>query len=283
MIKTIKFVLLSGVLIFCSMLIKVHATSLVVESFNIRYDNPADAINAWPNRQHLVYAHLKTLQPDVLGLQEVLHHQLSWIDEQLPDYSYIGVGRDDGVIAGEFVPLFYNKNTITKLDGGNFWLSETPNVAGSIGWQAQLPRVASWGHFEKNGRDFFVFNVHFSHVSDVARQKSAEFLLTHIPAIAGNKPVILLGDFNMLDTSAAYKTLTTGPSLPLADTAMLANAEDIGTYNGFAVGERERIDYIFISYGLKSSNYRTYQLDVGGVYVSDHFPISTVVTLPSKS
>ena len=101
MIKAIKFVLLFSIFTGCSMLVKVSATSLVVESFNIRYDNPADAVNAWPNRQHLIYGHLKTLQPDVLGLQEVLHHQLSWLNEQLPDYSYIGVGRDDGVIAGE--------------------------------------------------------------------------------------------------------------------------------------------------------------------------------------
>lgn len=282
MIKAIKFVLLFSIFTGCSMLVKVSATSLVVESFNIRYDNPADAINAWPNRQHLIYAHLKTLQPDVLGLQEVLHHQLSWLNEQLPDYSYIGVGRDDGVIAGEFVPLFYNKNTITKLDGGNFWLSETPDVAGSIGWQAQLPRVASWGHFEKDGSDFFVFNVHFSHVSDLARQKSAEFLLTHIPAIAGNKPVILLGDFNMLNNSAAYKALTSSRLLPLTDTATVANAEDVGTYNGFTAGDSSRIDYIFISNGLKSHDYRTYQLGVAGVYISDHFPISTVITLPQK-
>ncbi|SEH63531.1 Metal-dependent hydrolase, endonuclease/exonuclease/phosphatase family [Rheinheimera pacifica] len=282
MIKTIKFVLLFSIFTGCSMLVKVSATSLVVESFNIRYDNPDDAINAWPNRQQLIYAHLKTLQPDVLGLQEVLHHQLSWLNEQLPDYSYIGVGRDDGVIAGEFVPLFYNKNTITKLDGGNFWLSETPDVAGSIGWQAQLPRVASWGHFEKDGSDFFVFNVHFSHVSDLARQKSAEFLLTHIPAIAGNKPVILLGDFNMLNNSAAYKALTSSRLLPLTDTATVANAEDVGTYNGFTAGDSSRIDYIFISNGLKSHDYRTYQLGVAGVYISDHFPISTVITLPQK-
>jgi endonuclease/exonuclease/phosphatase family metal-dependent hydrolase len=162
-------------------------------------------------------------------------------------------------------------------------LSETPQIAGSIGWQAHLPRVASWGHFEKNGSDFFVFNVHFSHVSDVARQKSAAFLLTHIPDIAGSKPVILLGDFNMLHNSAAYKTLTTGPLLPLTDTAKLANTENVGTYNGFAAGEREHIDYIFISKGLRSSSYRTYQLSVGGVYISDHFPISTVISLPSKS
>ena len=279
MTKAVNFVLLFTL---CSLMLKVHATNLVVESFNIRYDNPADATNAWPNRQQLIYAHLNTLRPDVLGLQEVLHHQLNWLSEQLPDYDYIGVGRDDGVNAGEFVPLFYNKNTLTKLDGGNFWLSETPQIAGSIGWQAHLPRVASWGHFEKNGSDFFVFNVHFSHVSDVARQKSAEFLLTHIPAIAGSKPVILLGDFNMLHNSSAYKTLTTGPLLPLIDTAILAHAEGAGTYNGFAAGERERIDYIFISKGLKSSSYRTYQLNVAGVYISDHFPISTVISLPSK-
>ena len=148
MLKGLSIMFLSY--IFTSGLLAAQAqTTVVAESFNLRYDTPNDGINAWPKRQHMVLTHLQTLLPDVVGMQEVLAHQLEWLDHNLPDYAYIGVGRDDGLSKGEFVPLLYNKNQLTKIAGGNFWLSETPAVAGSIGWQAQLPRVVSWGHFKK--------------------------------------------------------------------------------------------------------------------------------------
>ena len=186
MLKGLSIMFLSY--IFTSGLLAAQAqTTVVAESFNLRYDTPNDGINAWPKRQHMVLTHLQTLLPDVVGMQEVLAHQLEWLDHNLPDYAYIGVGRDDGLSKGEFVPLLYNKNQLTKVAGGNFWLSETPAVAGSIGWQAQLPRVVSWGHFKKNDKEFFVFNAHFSHVSDLARL----LLIDQVQAIPGSGQIWL--------------------------------------------------------------------------------------------
>lgn len=255
------------------------SVSFIAESFNLRYDNPQDGINAWPNRKLMVLTHLKTLQPDVVGMQEVLAHQLDWLDSNLQDYSYFGVGRDDGKRAGEFVPLLYNHTKVQKLDGGNFWLSETPNKAGSIGWQAHLPRVVSWGHFKKADKEFFVFDAHFSHVSDLARKKSAEFLIRYIPTISQGKPVVLLGDFNTLDTEPAYQTLVTSNKLQLQDVAKQSNnAADI-TFNGFGHYDAQRIDYILIGGGLSSRDYRIHSINADGVYISDHYPISVNLTL----
>nr|WP_277816390.1 endonuclease/exonuclease/phosphatase family protein [Neptunicella marina] len=244
----------------------------------MRYDNPDDGINAWPHRKLMVLTHLKTLQPDVVGMQEVLAHQLDWLDKNLQDYSYFGVGRDDGKRAGEFVPLLYNHTKVQQLDGGNFWLSETPNKAGSIGWLAHLPRVVSWGHFKKADKEFFVFDAHFSHVSDLARKKSAEFLMRYIPTISKDKPVVLLGDFNTLDSEPAYKTLLTPAEITFTDVAKAPNATALSTFNGFGHYDSNRIDYILISGGLSGHHYQTHKIHADGVYISDHFPISVSLT-----
>ena len=250
-------------------------SQLKVESFNIRLDTSHDGINAWPHRQQLVLNHLQQTQSDVIGMQEVLVHQLDWLAEHMPDYAFIGVGRDDGKRGGEFVPLFYNTRTLNKLDSGYFWLSETPNVAGSIGWLAHLPRIVTWAKFAQHNKVFFVFNAHFSHVSDLARQKSAEFLVRHIPTIAGDSPVILMGDLNTLDSEPAYSSIIKDSNLQFSDSALTDGHQPAGTFNGFGQADAKRIDYIFISKGLRTSHYTTHQDRQGELYISDHYPIST--------
>ena len=254
------------------------AQSVKVESFNLRFDNPNDGINAWPHRQQRVLKHLQHHQFDVVGMQEVLAHQLDWLTQHLPDYAAIGVGRDDGKRGGEFVPLLYNSKTLTLLDSGYFWLSDTPNVAGSIGWLAKLPRIVSWAKFSRNNSIFLVFNAHFSHVSDLARQKSAEFLVRYIPTIAADYPVILMGDLNTLDTDPAYSTIISDTKLKFVDSALVGKAQPASTFNGFGnATKHQRIDYIFISQGLSSSQYTTHEDREGERYISDHYPVSAVI------
>ena len=119
------------------------AQSVKVMTYNIRLDTPNDSVNQWPKRTHKVYALIKKYDPDLIGLQEVLHHQLTDLLQNLPAYSYIGVGRDDGKTKGEYSCILYKKDRFSALNQNTFWLSETPNVPGSKSWDAAITRVAS--------------------------------------------------------------------------------------------------------------------------------------------
>ncbi len=259
--------------------------SVTVESFNVRYDNPDDGINAWPNRQNMVREHILKLAPDVIGMQEVLSHQLNWLSSELADYRAIGVGRDDGKKQGEFVPILYNAQHLKLVQQDHFWLSETPNIPGSVGWGADLPRIVTWACFYKQKQAFYVFNAHFSHVSEQARRQSAHFLAAQIKQIAGNHPVILTGDFNAQPNEPAYQVLTKQATQNLKDSALLiSGTKPDTTWNGFGEAKQPaRLDYVLISDPWHVKSYKTHRVIQQGVYISDHFPVSVILTLPQQA
>ncbi|MEM6646242.1 MAG: endonuclease, partial [Bacteroidota bacterium] len=135
-------------------------------SFNIRYNNPGDGIHAWPNRADDAAAAIAFWDADVAGLQEALRGQINDLSMRLPGYAWLGVGRDDGGDTGEFSPIFYKRDRFNVVTHGTFWLSPTPDEVGSRGWDAALPRIATWAHLQdKTTRaSLLVVNTHFDHV-----------------------------------------------------------------------------------------------------------------------
>lgn len=115
-----------------------------VLSFNIRYDNPGDGENQWSFRKDKVADLIQFHEATIVGMQEALKSQIDDLQDLLPGFSWIGVGRDDGKEAGEFSPVFYKKDQLTLLKKGTFWLSETCDIAGSRGWDAACNRVVTW-------------------------------------------------------------------------------------------------------------------------------------------
>ena len=99
---------------------------------------------------------------DLLGMQEVLAHQLNDLKERLPEYRAIGAGREDGKEKGEYSAIMYRADRFEAIDSGWFWLSETPEVAGSKGWDGACERMATWAILKekKTGREFFFINTH---------------------------------------------------------------------------------------------------------------------------
>ncbi|ALS99795.1 endonuclease/exonuclease/phosphatase family protein [Lacimicrobium alkaliphilum] len=257
------------------------ADTLKVESFNLRYDNPDDGINAWPKRREMVITHIQSVKPDILTLQEALAHQLDWLSAQLTDYRCVGVGRDNGKREGEFVPICYRTDKLEALDSGHFWLSDTPNQAGSIGRGAHLPRVTSWIKLKHHPslKTLTAFNTHFSHVSAEARNKSAEILLEQARKISGQLPIIISGDFNALPAELSYRHLLQNTMLPLQDAASAIAPQP--TLNGFGTADPPvRIDYILTSKGFRVFDFDTFQINIEGRYISDHYPIMATVGLP---
>jgi endonuclease/exonuclease/phosphatase family metal-dependent hydrolase len=258
-----------------------------VMTMNVRYDNPADSINAWPNRASLVCNFINKEKPDILGMQEVLIQQYEALDSVLNDYSSVGVGRDNGAREGEMNPIFFRKEKFDMVRTITFWLSDTPEIPGSIGWGASLPRIVTWMELvDKNSHQhFFFFNTHFAHDSDSARIMSSKLLLKEVGKIAEGFPFIITGDFNMLPSGKGYLILT-GPneSVPLIkDTHTISEKKSAGptfTYNGFSNKPGEgRIDYIFVRSGMKVLDHNTIIKKEKGIYLSDHWPVESTVVI----
>jgi endonuclease/exonuclease/phosphatase family metal-dependent hydrolase len=247
-------------------------------SFNIRYDNPGDKENAWPNRKEMVAATIRFHKVDIAGLQEALSHQVKDLERLLPEYGWFGVGRDDGREAGEFAPVYYRKDRFNILHRSTFWLSDSPEKPGKA-WDAALPRIVTWGKIQDTwtGRIFFFFNTHFDHVGEEARIKSAELLLRKIDKTIGENPVILTGDFNCTEKDPPYKILTSGVAqVPgQSDVHALTKSIPYGsiqTFNGFqnTILPDRRIDFIFVGPSIHVLRCGTIAERWDGRFVSDH-------------
>lgn len=258
-----------------------------VISLNIRNDNPGDSLNPWNRRASIICNFIKNEKPDLFGLQEVLYTQYALLDSLLPGYSSAGVGRLDGIHEGEMNPVYYLKERFDMIRTKTFWLSETPERPGSASWESSLPRIVTWIELaEKNTHEhLFVFNTHFAHDSDSARIMSSRLLMTKVDSITSGFPFVITGDFNMLHSSKGYEILT-GPfeSIPLMNDTYAASVKrHIGpayTFNGFSEkSSGGRIDYVFVRNGMKVLENRTLIRKEHGVYISDHWPVMSVVSL----
>lgn len=258
-----------------------------VMSFNIRYDNPDDSLNNWQYRKGRVGDAILFYNVDILGAQEVLHNQLLDLQHVLTDYNVLGVGREDGREKGEYSAIWYKKSRFDLLDTGYFWLSETPEVAGSKGWDGACERIATWAVLKdkKSDKDVFVINTHLDHVGKIARRDGVRLILDRIHTLSAGRPVILTGDFNSSPESDVVKSI-------LADSVdNLENSSSIAKYSygphwsfhnfgRIPYNERIMIDYIFVSKGVKVERFGVLAEENNGEFLSDHAPVLSTVVLP---
>ncbi|HMP94753.1 MAG TPA: endonuclease/exonuclease/phosphatase family protein [Phnomibacter sp.] len=261
--------------------------ALRVVTFNIRFDNPKDSPNHWQARKDYVTSQLLFHQADLAGIQEALHNQVVDMQQAMPHFGFVGVGRDDGQQAGEYSGIFYNKQRLQLLKHNTFWLSLTPQVPGSKSWDAAITRIVTWAQFKdlKTKKTFFHFNTHFDHIGKEARRQSAKMLLEQIEAIAGNTPTLVTGDFNATPNDEPIQVIVEDTN-PLR----LTNAKAIsatghygpaGTFNAFGPRETSNlpIDYIFVKGGWKVFSHATLSQTWQGRFASDHFAVFAEVAI----
>lgn len=243
-----------------------------IMSFNLRYDESADEENQWNNRKEAVLTMLNELQPLVIGIQEGLHHQVTYLDENLPAYQYVGVGRDDGETAGEYAAILYDTNHFELLENGDFWLSETPETA-SLGWDANNIRICTWAKLKDIAADqiLYVFNTHFDHKGKIAQEQSSELIVQKVQEIAASDvPVFITGDFNLLIGSKRLEPITEQYAAAHQTAEISDNNK---SFNAWGRGIRSRnIDFIFYQHA-KPIAYKTIVKDYSVPYISDHYPI----------
>lgn len=262
----------------------VNAQDLVVGSYNVRNDNNGDVVkgNGWSRRCPVIAQQILFNDFDIWGAQEVKHNQIEDLLRELPQYSYVGVGRDDGKEAGEYSPIFYKKDRFELIKTGDFWLAEQTDFPNK-GWDAALPRICSWGYFKdkKKKKKIWFFNLHMDHVGVEARKQSARLVLQKIQEMCGKKDgVVLTGDFNVDQTNESYHLLAnSGILFDSYEKAKFRFALN-GTFNSFKENlmTNSRIDHIFVSdrftvdrYGILTDSYRTPKADSEEKHVGD-FP-----------
>ncbi len=247
--------------------------NLSVMSFNIRFDTEEDGDNQWDNRKEACIKMLKEEEPTIFGVQEALHNQVNYFKENLPNYDYVGVGRDDGHSSGEYAAIFYEIDKFEAVEVGNFWLSETPEYP-SLGWDANNIRIVSWVKLldKTSLKDIFVFNTHFDHLGKTAQLESSKLLVNKISEITkgANVPIFVCGDFNMLIGNSRMKPIIENLYCARRFAAKTDNYE---SYNAWGLGILSRnIDFIFYDNAYPQS-FKTISKDYGVPYISDHYPI----------
>lgn len=252
-----------------------------VMTYNIRYDNPDDNQNNWKYRRDNAANAIRFYDADILGTQEVLHNQLQDLKERLSGYDVVGVGREDGKEKGEYSALWYKKDRFTLLDSGNFWLSETPLVTASKGWDAACVRIASWVKLKdkKSGKCLFALNTHFDHKGVVARKESVKLILNKVAELSKGIPVVVTGDFNAEPETNVIKGLTdSNNNKHLIDSRAVSPivygpAWSFHDFGKIPLNERTIIDYIFVRNGVKVLKYGVLAETKDSTFLSDHAPI----------
>jgi len=223
------------------------AQTIKIATYNLRYANTTDVGNLWTERKHAVVDLIQYHQFELFGVQEAVKLQLEDLKNAMPVFDYYGVGRDDGKSAGEHSSIFYKRERFELLDKGDFWLSQTPEKPG-FGWDSKFNRICSWVKLKdkKTKKTFFVFNAHYDHQGMVARVESSKLVLKKIKEIAGDAPVVFMGDLNGGRDSEWYTNQV----------------------------RKDVIDHVFVSKHFKANRWAVLTDTYFGKYPSDHFPVA---------
>lgn len=260
------------------------APSLKVATYNLRLNEPEDGPNAWPHRREQVKALIRYHRLDLVATQEGLIDQIHDL-EAMPGWARVGVGRDDGREGGEHSALFFRRERLALEDHGDFWLSATPDKP-SMSWDSNCcHRLATWARLRDraSGQRFIAFSVHFDHEAALSRRESARLLVDRVKTLSQGLPVLCLGDFNATPDSEPVAIMRAA----LRDARELSETPPygpLGTFNAFQwdAAADERIDYLFVSPGVRVLDYAVLTDSLRGRYTSDHFPLVLTVQLGGR-
>ncbi|QNR96119.1 endonuclease/exonuclease/phosphatase family protein [Stenotrophomonas sp. 169] len=246
---------------------------LKVMSFNVR--TPADTApgKRWMDRREALVTTIRQAHPAVMGTQELVKEQADYLASQLPDYRWFGEGRRGGD-DDEHMGVFYDRKVVALEQSGNFWLSDTPDVAGSISWGNLFPRMVTWGLFRRveDGRRFYLFNTHLPYrdEDEPRRVRGAQAIVAHLKTLPADIPVVVTGDFNSEPGGPTYAAFT--GALTDARTQVAAPRGPKNTFHDFTGKATTELDWVLVR-GFTARDFATVDARVDGILPSDHFPL----------
>lgn len=254
--------------------------TIKVVSYNIRMSGSpaADGDNYWTNRKQASINMVNDEQPDVMGIQEGCPDQIAFLDEHLPQYKHIGVGREDGKAEGEMMAIYYRTDRVEVLDSGTFWLSETPDEV-SKGWDGACKRTCTWAlmRMKDSGKEFAYFNTHLDHVGPTARAEALKLIVKRIAELVpAGMPLFLTADFNSTTDEPIFEPLKAAMRDARAEAPQ---SDPRGTFNDWGRESDVVIDHIF----FRDADARSFTVlcdkNYGAPYISDHYPVALVAEI----
>lgn len=248
---------------------RAEGTDIRVVTFNLRYTGTGKTSVAF--REKLLIPQLKEYNPDSMGFQEATVEWMGFLRNGFKDYGYVGRHRDDGMLKGEANPIFYRKDKYDLIDYDTFWLSKTPDKAGSSDWNSGSVRICTYAVLEnKETKERYVhFNTHLDNSSTQARTEQIKIVLNKVNEFIDKYPVVLTGDFN----TGRYSSVYNATSLVLNDTCLNAPiAKDMYTYHDYGNADY-LLDYIFVNDKIDPLVYHVIDDKILDTYLSDHYGI----------
>ena len=244
-----------------------------IVTYNLRWDAPEDGIHRFSNRKEEVMDRIHEEKPDVIAFQEMRADMQEWMEPRMPEYFYVGHGRD-GDFNGESIPIAFRKDKFKMRAFECFWLSPTPEIPGSRyaeqGRSLRICNVLTLYSIEDK-KSFRVYNVHLDHFSAEARTKGIQLVVDYAEAMNKKEelPAVILGDLNAFPEWDDLNPITKNPNY------MDATKDLPITFHGFFVRE-EKIDYIFVSKEIESKACYLWENREGKPCLSDHFPVCMI-------
>ena len=257
--------------------------ALRVMSFNVRTPADTEPGRRWEDRRDSMVALIRQTHPQVIGTQELTPPQAGYLAAHLADFRWFGQGRRGGD-GDEHMGVFYDATALQLLESGDFWLSDTPEVPGSISWGHPFPRMVTWGLFQRHadGRRFYLFNTHLPYQAqdEPARVRGAKLLLSRLAALPQDVPVVLTGDFNTEPGSDTWHTLTARLHDARGEAAKVEGPRL--TFHDFTGKGQLQLDWILL-HGFRALDFATLDARPLGLLPSDHFPVMADLRFPAAA
>lgn len=250
------------------------SVDLSVASFNIRYGRADDGPDSWPMRKESTAAELaEVVRWDLVGLQEALQEQVDYLTSHVPHTAVVSVGRDDGISAGEHCTVLVDNPDLEVVSSQSRWLSEDPDVPGSVSWDASMTRMVTFVRLRHvpTGIRFGFANAHFDSVGEQARIESAKLIDGWLRD--DEHPWIFVGDLNDLPGSRCLQAFTD------AGWTSALGSDAGSTCHSFGGTDHGQIDHILCTPGITVTAAGIDTSRPGGRYPSDHYAIWANLTV----
>ncbi|MEJ7692279.1 endonuclease/exonuclease/phosphatase family protein [Daejeonella sp.] len=239
----------------------------------------------WNDRKDFCIKVLKAQKADIIGLQEVLKVQAEDLKKAFPDFMLLGFdgpemdAHQTGYHGIAKNPIMFRKSRYELNGAGTYWLSNEPNIGGSMAWETARARHANYLRLKdrKTGVEFRVVNTHLDHITQAAREKQIEAILKECAQYPEDFIQILTGDFNA-GVANAVGAMLKKDGWQDSYAAVHGDKDPGFTGHGFE-GEafarsNRKIDFIFSKGNVKALASKIIKDSLKGKYPSDHYFVS---------